>query len=230
MSMLARRQGTRGGSARERGPTTASRELNWEGVKGATLSRGRTGLDRVAVIALPSFRLVVVVTATLSALVLRAVVVQPFSVPSAAMTPTLQSGDRIVVVKSSTIAGPIHRGDIVVFRRPSHFPCRATQSGNGDLVQRVIAVPGQTIWSAGKKIFLNGHALSERGWYDAKYGQVGATAIKRTTVPAGRYFVMGDNRSDSCDSRVFGTIARTSIVGKVFAIVARAGHPYVRLF
>jgi signal peptidase I len=170
------------------------------------------------------------VTATVVAFVFRAGVVQPFSVPSAAMMPTFQTGDRIVVVKSRSIAGPIHSGDIVVFRRPSYFPCHATRSGNGDLVQRVIAVPGETIWSSGKKIFVNGHPLSERGWYDTKYGQVGATPIRRTTVPADRYFVMGDNRSDACDSRAFGTITGSSVVGKVFAIVARAGRPYIRLF
>jgi signal peptidase I len=97
-------------------------------------------------------------------------------------------------------------------------------------VQRVIGLPGDTIWSVGSKIYIDGRRLHERGWYDSKYGQVGSTPILRTRVPPGEYFVMGDNRSDSCDSRAFGTIARSSIVGKVFAVVARDGRPYIHLF
>jgi signal peptidase I len=172
----------------------------------------------------------VIVVATGTALVLRASVVQPFTVPSAAMTPTLQVGDRILVVKSSRLAGPIHLGDIVVFRHPKLFPCKAPRDQSRDLVQRVIGLPGDTIWSAGNKIYIDGQLLHERGWYDPRYGQVGSTSMHRTKIPPDKYFVMGDNRSDSCDSRVFGTIARSSIIGKVFAIVARGGHVHLHYF
>jgi len=174
---------------------------------------------------------VLVLTVAIAAAVfLRTSVVQPFSVPSAAMVPTLRAGDRILVVKSSRLAGPIQSGDIVVFRHPSVFPCSTGGDQSGDLVQRVIGVPGDTIWSVGNTIYLNGHRLRERGWYDAKYGQVGSTPILRTELAPGEYFVMGDNRSDSCDSRAFGAITRSSIVGKVFAIAVRDGHMYVHLF
>ena len=152
--------------------------------------------------------ILVLVVAGLAALVLRMSVFQPFSVPSAAMVPTLQMGDRILVVKSSGLAGPIHSGDIVVFRHPKLFACDTGQDQVGDLVQRVIGVPGDTIWSVGNEIYIDGKRLNEQGWYDSKYGQVGSTPVLRTKIPSGRYFVMGDNRSNSCDSRVFGPVAR----------------------
>jgi signal peptidase I len=175
--------------------------------------------------------LLVLIVVAVGATVLRTSVVQPFSVPSSAMLPTLQPGDRILVVKSSRLAGPVRSGDIVVFRRPAYFPCSA-QKGNKsqDLVQRVVAVPGETIWSKGNRIYVNGRLLAEHGWFDKKFGQVGPAPILFTKVPAGKYYVMGDNRSDSCDSRAFGTIPRVSIVGKVFAVVVRHSHLFVRFF
>ena len=168
--------------------------------------------------------------ATLAAMVVRANVVQPFSVPSAGMLPTLQTGDRIIVVKSSLLVGPITRGNIIVFRHPKLFPC-GTQGYNAqDLLQRVIGLPGETIWSVDDAIYVNGQRIDEPGWYDSKSRQVGSTPIPRTTVPRGDYFVMGDNRSHSCDSRVFGAIPRSLIVGKVVAVVERGGHPHLQLF
>jgi signal peptidase I len=168
--------------------------------------------------------------AVLAAVILRASVVQPFSVPSAAMMPTLHIGDRILVVKSRRLAGPIRGGDMVVFRRPSAFPCSTGPDKATDLVERVIGLPGNTIWSAGKSIFIDGTRLSEHGWYWTRYGQLGSVPISRTTIPPDHYYVMGDNRTDSCDSRAFGPIARSSIVGKVVAIVVRDRHPYIRIF
>jgi len=173
---------------------------------------------------------VVVVTLTVGvALLLRATVIEPFSVPSASMVPTLQAGDRIVVAKSSFLAGPIQRGSIVVFQHPSPDPCSAGGAAQ-NLVQRVIGLPGQTIWSHGRTIYVDGRKLRELGWYDPRYGPVGSKAIPLTTVPAGEYFVMGDNRSQSCDSRSFGAVPASSIVGKVVSIVLRGGHPYVHVF
>ncbi len=174
--------------------------------------------------------IVVLSLATLAAVFLRVSVFQPFSVPSVSMLPTLQVGDRILVVKSSALEGPVRGGDIVVFRQPRLLACSTGEGQAGDLVQRVIALPGDTIWSDGNRIYVDGRELHERGWYDALYGQLGSTPILRTKIPLGQYFVMGDNRSDACDSRAFGTIARSAIVGKVFAIVMRDGHPYIHFF
>lgn len=172
---------------------------------------------------------VVLMMATVVAVLLRALVVQPFSVPSAAMSPTLQAGDQILVVKSSLLAKPFARGEIVVYSHPHYFPCRPGGSAAQDLVNRVVGLPGETIWSAGNAIFVDRHRLNERSWFDPTRGQVGSTQILRTKIPPGDYFMMGDNRRDSCDSRSFGPISGSSIVGAVKAIVLRGGHLHFHL-
>jgi signal peptidase I len=98
--------------------------------------------------------------------------------------------------------------------------------GVGDLVLRVVAMPGQTIWSVSNTIFVDGRPLRERGWYDPHFGPVGWTPVPSTTLGQNQYFVMGDNRSLACDSRAFGPISRSSIVGKGIAIVVRRGHMF----
>jgi signal peptidase I len=175
--------------------------------------------------------MIVLVVAALVALGLRAFVVQAFFVPSGSMEPTLAVGDRILVVKPGWLAGPITRGSIIVFRHPPNIPCQV-EAGVADLVKRVIGLPGETIWSGGpgdNTIFVNGKALSEPGWF-APGPQVGEKAIARTKIPTGDYFVMGDNRAYSCDSRYFGPIPSSSIVGKVVLDVWRNNHPYFHIF
>ncbi len=170
---------------------------------------------------------VLVTVVALTAWLLQAVVVQPFSVPGAAMSPTLQPGDRILVVKSGLLAGPVHRGQIVVLRPPRFLPC-TVGGGSADLVLRVIALPGQTIWSIDDTVFVDGRPLRERGWYDRRSGQVGSRPIPSTTLARDQYYVLGDQRSGACDSRVFGPIPKSSIVGAAIAIVARQGHVFLR--
>jgi signal peptidase I len=170
---------------------------------------------------------VLLAVAALAAWVLQAFVVQPFSVPGVVMGPTLQAGDRILVVKSGLLEGPIRSGQIVVFRPSQFLPC-TVGGGGGDLVLRVVALPGQTIWSIDNTIFVDGRPLRERGWYDPRFGQVGSRPIPSTTLVRNQYFVMGDNRSDACDSRVFGPVSKSSIVGVGVAVVVRHGHVFLR--
>ena len=164
--------------------------------------------------------------AALAALLLQAFVLQPFAVPGDAMTPTLQAGDRVLVVKSRLLEGPIHSGEIVVFRPPQSLSCTVVGGHGGDLVLRVVALPGQMIWSVDKTIFVDGRPLSEEGWYNPRSGPVGSTPVRSTTLGPDQYFVMADNRLDACDSRVFGPIWKSSIVGEGVAIVGRHGHVY----
>ncbi len=173
---------------------------------------------------------VVVILATVIALVLRLNVVEPFAVPSAAMAPTIQAGDRIVVVKSRWLAGPIERGSIIVFHRPQPYSCRAGASGEQDLVQRVIGMPGQSIWSVRDTVYVDGHAVHNLHLPGSGPGTARPKPIPLTTVPAGEYFVMGDNPSQSCDSRSFGAVPASSVVGRVVSIFLRGGHPYVHVF
>jgi len=173
---------------------------------------------------------VVVTLAALVAVILRLAVVQPFSVPSSDMSPTLQGGDHILVLRPSFLTGPIGRGEIVVFRHPAAMSCGAGGQDAQDLVKRVIALPGDTIWSSHDTIYVDGRPLREAGWYSAASGQVGSTPIARTTIPSHDYFVMGDNRTNSCDSRSFGAVPASAILGKVVAIDMRASHPYLHIF
>jgi signal peptidase I len=140
------------------------------------------------------------------------------------MLPTLQIGDRIVVVK---FGYTIHRGDIVVFKHPP----ADVGTTDSDLVKRVIGMPGETISSRGSTVLINGQALQEP-WLPPLLGACAETAenIPTTKIPAGHYFVMGDCRGDSADSRTWGTLSGSLIVGKVFVIVWRFGHPYLHFF
>ena len=169
-----------------------------------------------------------VAVALLAVWLLQAFVVQPYGVPGNSMTPTLLAGDRILVVKSGPFAGTIGSGQIVVLRPPQFLPCTLVGGRSGDLVLRVVALPGQTIWSVARTIFVNGQPLQDHGWYNPRYGQVGSAPIRSTTLGRNQYFVLADNRSDTCDSRVFGPISKSSIVGTGVAIVVRHGHFYLR--
>ncbi len=155
---------------------------------------------------------------------LRTFVVQTFYVPSGSMLPTLQIGDRIVVLK---LGYTIHRGDIIVFRRP---PADTTTS-DGDLVKRVIGLPGETISSRGSTVLIDGKPLKEP-WLPRLAGACSefAEGIPTTRIPPGHYFVMGDCRGISVDSRSWGTVAGSYIIGKVVCIVWRFGHPYFHWF
>jgi signal peptidase I len=170
---------------------------------------------------------VFVAVVALAAWFLQAFVLQPFAVPGQMMAPTIQAGDRILVVKLRLLEGSIRSGEVVVLRAPRSAAC-AVAGGGGDLVLRVVALPGQTIWSVENTIFIDGRPLHERGWYDPKFGEIGTTPIPSTTLARNEYFVMGDNRSDACDSRDFGPISKSSIVGEGIAIVVRHGHVFFR--
>jgi signal peptidase I len=175
---------------------------------------------------------VLVALAALAVWLLQAFVVQPYAVAGATMTPAIQAGDRILIVKAGPLAGPIRSGQVVVLRPPTSLSkslsCSVAGGGRGDLVLRVVATPGQTIWSVGNVIFVDGRPLRERGWYDPRSGEVGSTPVPSTTLGSDQYFVLGDNRTDACDSRMFGPITKSSIVGTGLAIVVRRGHVFLR--
>ena len=160
--------------------------------------------------------LVVIVLGAAVALGLRIFVVQTFFVPSGSMIPTLQVGDRMLVLK---LGYSVERGAVVVFRRP---PGDLSDPGQDDLVKRVIGLPGETIWSVGNSVYINGKPLAEP-WLP-KNDPLGPP-ITRQKIARGHYFMMGDNRGDSYDSRDWGTLPRSYIIGRVFLVIWRNGKP-----
>jgi signal peptidase I len=150
-----------------------------------------------------------IVGAFLIAVVVRAFLFQAFYIPSASMVPTLQKDDRVLVNKLSYKLHDVHRGDIIVFKAP-----KGIQPPVKDLVKRVIGIPGDTVEGrADGFVYVNGKKLNEP--YLNPPG-VTTPGFKTVTVPPDHYWVMGDNRTVSEDSRYFSFIPKKDIVGRVF--------------
>jgi len=162
----------------------------------------------------------VVVVAVAVALLLRTFVVATYSIPSGSMEPTLQIGDRIVVDKLSYHLHGMGTGDIIVFSTPATENCAGPPVA--DLVKRVIGLPGETISLSGGRVNINGHVLPEPWLPPATRTETEPGPSVRPDslhhpyrIPAGDVYVMGDNRTFSCDSRYWGPLAESKIVGKV---------------
>lgn len=175
----------------------------------------------------------IILVAGILAVGVRAYVAQTFFIPSGSMLPTLQIGDRIIVDHLPFVLDNINRGDIVVFNR---VPTDSDPTHPANLVKRVIGLPGETISSRGDQIFINGHVLHEP-WLPnfnaqpaADYCGQAAFDFKPTKIAAKSYFVMGDCRGNSLDSRRWGTVPESYIVGKVFVVFWRHGHPFLHWF
>jgi signal peptidase I len=171
----------------------------------------------------------VVVVVVVAALVIRTFVVQVFRVPSGSMLPTLQLGDRLVVDKLPGLAHSIHRGDIIVFKRVPADDDPATPV----LVKRVIGLPGETISSKGATVYIDGRAIKEP-WLAAMNSTAGCSQaafnIPPTHITRNNYFVMGDCRGNSDDSRAWGTVPVGNVIGRVFVVIWRHNHPWFHWF
>jgi signal peptidase I len=169
-----------------------------------------------------------IIIAVLLALFIRQFAVQAFTIPSGSMMDTLLIGDYILVNKFlygpelpftekhlPGIREPQH-GDIIVFKYPN--------DETRDFIKRIVAVGGDTIQVRDNRVLLNGRPLDEPyvkpgSFTPASSGTCSyAYACEPLTVPAGSYFVMGDNRDNSQDSRYWGFVRREKIRGKAFLI------------
>lgn len=154
---------------------------------------------------------VILVGALLVALVVKTFLFQAFYIPSASMEPTLNIKDRVLVNKLSYDFHDVHRGDIVVFRSPP---------GEGDpeikdLIKRVIGLPDETVEGHDGRVFINGDPLKEPYLPEG----VSTSSFPPQKIPPGHLWMMGDNRSNSKDSRVFGPINDNLVVGRAFILV-----------
>jgi signal peptidase I len=169
---------------------------------------------------------VVIVVALLVAQLIKTFLLQQFSIPSESMAPTLQTGDRVFVNKLSYRLHDVNRGDVVVFERPEALSDPRTK----DLIKRVIGLPGETIQFRVDEcqVVIDGRVLDEPylapgSCTDAPGSSVDPEQDGAVVVPEGSVFVMGDNRSNSTDSRVFGPVEEDTIVGRAFVIIWPVG-------
>jgi len=166
--------------------------------------------------------IIVVVVALFAALMIRVFVFQQFYISGPSMQTTLYDNNRVLVNKLSYKLHGIGRGDVVVFDRVT------TNGGtvnHDDLIKRVIALGGDTLEIKKCVVFLNGVAIEEN-YLDAQdlaqtdlNSRCRVVNFAEQVVPKGKIFVMGDNRSESFDSRMFGPIDEDLVVGRAFMIV-----------
>ncbi|MFY9344862.1 MAG: signal peptidase I [Planctomycetota bacterium] len=128
-------------------------------------------------------------------------VIQVSVVKGNSMEPCLHDGDRLVVDRVSYSLGEVHRGDVVVLRNPRNPAV--------DFVKRVVGLPGDRIAMHGGVLFVNDAIADDHG------AIVDTQELPELVVPAEHYFVLGDNRPISCDSREFGLLPQTLLKGKV---------------
>jgi signal peptidase I len=184
--------------------------------------RGRHAIELVATVAL----------ALTLAFAVEALAVKPYRIPSVSMEPTLRKGQRILVNRLEKRFGSFGVGDIVVFKPPagadrSQSSCAAEHAGDAacpraigrqaptTFIKRIVAGPGDRIRIVRGHVIRNGRRASEP--FIRECGSFGDCSYPRQiTIPRDHYFVMGDNRGDSFDSRYWGAIPKQWIIGKAF--------------
>jgi signal peptidase I len=158
-----------------------------------------------------------ILIAVLLALLIRTFVVQAFKIPSGSMIPTLVVGDHILVNKFIYRFRDPARGDVVVFKYPVEE--------NRDFIKRIIGVGGDEVFIKERRVYINCRPpdaacrpLQEPwAYYEERFG-AGSETFGPVQVPGGSYFVMGDNRYNSQDSRYWGFVKREKIKGQAFVI------------
>lgn len=131
------------------------------------------------------------------------ITVGSFKVYGSSMLPTIEEGEYIMVSRAAYFFGEPKRGDIIVFDSP--------QDPRSDLIKRIIALPGDTVEVRDDKVIVNGATLTEPYTLEPPH-----YLMLPEEIPAGHYFVLGDNRNNSSDSHRGWTVPRQNIVGKAW--------------
>ena len=160
----------------------------------------------------------------------QAAIVKPFVIPTGSMEPTLEPSQRVLVNRLAYDFGSPHRGDIVVFHPPSSLNCGDSKAPENEpcpksvstpstqyFVKRIMGLPGDHLWIKDGHPVINGHEITDEP-YVTPCGNVPACNMPIViTIPKGEYFMLGDNRGNSDDSRYWGPIPSSWIIGEVFA-------------
>lgn len=179
---------------------------------------------------------VLAVTAILIAFLFKTFLAQAFYIPSESMLPQLEVGDRVVVSRTAYRLHEPRRGDVVVFPEPGvevdepgfpmfvvHGALEATglvQPAEEQLIKRVVALPGESVEGVGGEVLIDGEPLVEP-YLPPEFVPVDFSAVR---VPDGHVWVMGDNRDNSADSRVFGPVPADTLVGRAIAVAWPLGR------
>jgi signal peptidase I len=191
------------------------------------------GSDRSAVGSVVEFFLIVVVALGL-ALGIQAFLVKPFRIPSASMEPTLDIGQRVLVSRVNYHVSDPDRGDVVVFKPPKgaddnacgvrdfepsvqNQPCPRPTPGQSDqnFIKRIVAVGGDRLKVEKGHVILNGKPVAEPFVNESTDCQI-CNLNREITIPPDHFFMMGDNRGESADSREWGPVPKDQLVGQAF--------------
>ncbi|MEX2196976.1 MAG: signal peptidase I [Thermoleophilaceae bacterium] len=191
-----------------------------------SVARGKEKKKQGSLIELVS----IVAIALLLALGIQAFLVKPFRIPSESMVPTLTVGQRVLVDRVSFRFTDPERGDVVVFKPPAGAndntcgtdqgplqPCPRPTDERADtnFIKRVVGLPGDRLSVEGGRVVINGERLDESYIRpDASCGICNLT--DEITIPEDHYFMMGDNRGESADSREWGPVPKEWIIGQAF--------------
>jgi signal peptidase I len=176
---------------------------------------------------------VLIVVALAVAILIKTFLFQAFYIPSSSMEDTLQINDRVLVSKLNYQLGDVSRGDVIVFDdprggfdEPSESVVQSAvrnvlesvglRTPRSEFIKRVIGVPGDVVEAREGDVWVNGERLDEPYLEDPSYRHPDFGPV---VIPEGTFFVMGDNRASSQDSRFFGPIPGDDIVGRAFVII-----------
>ncbi len=173
---------------------------------------GTTEVKKRGALSLVLEVVVIVVAAFAIAMLVQAFLLKPFTIHQISMRTTLEEGDRILLSRLTYHFRDPQSGDVIVFQSPVNQ--------EEDLVKRVVAVAGDTVEIKDGRLYVNGVTQEEPYVLESPF----EGPDLETTIPSGQVFVMGDNRNNSGDSRLFGPIDVDSIIGKAFVVYWPISH------
>lgn len=184
--------------------------------QGRERDRATAGREKTATKRSPLYSILeivgIVVAAFVIAMLVQAFLFKPFTVHQVSMQPNLIEGDRILINRVIYHFRDPKPGEVIVFH--------SSVTKGEDLVKRVVAVAGDSVAIHDGALYVNGAKKDEPYLKEQNF----SGDYPETIIPAGQFFVMGDNRNNSGDSRLFGPIGKDSVIGEAFVIYWPLGH------